>query len=127
MTICSGLAIGGLIAATAKTPEKSSGFLAQAIVILLILNLAPIVLALVLWRNRANLSHPEVKQKIGSLYELHNSAKKYVSTYSIVFLVRRSFFVLVTFAMYNYPGLQIQIMMYSTLLYVAYISNMSFH
>lgn len=28
MTICGGLAIGGLVVATAKTPEKGSGFLA---------------------------------------------------------------------------------------------------
>ena len=90
--------------------------------ILVILNLTPFVLAFVLWRNRTNLSHPDAKQKIGSLYELHNSEKKHVATYPIVFLVRRSFFVMITFALYNYPGLQIQMMLYSTLIYLCYIS-----
>lgn len=94
---------------------------------LIILNLAPIIFGVVLWRNRANLSKPEIKAKIGSLYELHNSEKQYVGTYSIVFLVRRSFFVMMTFALYHHPGLQIELMLYSTLAYLCYISQMPFY
>ena len=47
---------------------------------------------------------PAVKQKIGAMYEHHNPVKAYVSTYSVVFLVRRTLFVAVTFGLYWYPG-----------------------
>ena len=122
------MAVGGLIQATAKNPEKSSGFMAQAIVMLVILNIvAPVLFAIALWRNRANLNKVQVKTKIGSLYELHDAAKKYVGTYSLVFLMRRSFFVFVTFAMYRHPGLQIEMMLLSTVGYLCYITQMPFY
>lgn len=53
--------------------------------------------------------------------------RPYIGSYSVVFLVRRSFFVLAYFTLYYYPSMQVEIMLYSTLLYVCYISNMSFY
>ena len=34
---------------------------------------------------------------------------------------------MITFLMYNHPGLQIEIMLYSTLIYICYISQVRFH
>jgi len=50
-----------------------------------------------------------------------------VGTYPVIFLLRRSFFVAITFAMMFYPSLQVQLMIYSTLGYLCYISLQRFH
>ena len=56
-----------------------------------------------------------------------NPEKPFVGTYSVIFLLRRSFFVLITFKLWEYPSMQVELMLYSTLLYVCYISSSSFH
>ena len=106
--MASGLAIGYLIVATAKEPEKGTTFKITAIVILSILTLVlPVLFSVTLWRNRKDLAKEPVQKKIGALYEHHNPDKALVGSYPIVFLVRRSLFVGLTFALYNFPGIQI--------------------
>jgi len=75
MTLCEGLAVGTLVEPTTKRPEKGENFIYGAVTMLTILNLAPFIFGLVLWRNKNNLDAPDVKQKIGALYELHNAKK----------------------------------------------------
>ena len=41
--------------------------------------------------------------------------------------MRRSIFVLITFSLFNYPGLQVQLMIYMTLLYIIYIGHQDFY
>ena len=67
------------------------------------------------------------KQSIGALYEHFNANKPYVGTYSVVFLVRRSLFVLTSFALYRVPGCQIQVMLAMTVVYLCYISRQEFY
>ena len=105
MSLCTGIAIGGLITETALTPAKSTNFIIIASIVVGILSLVPALFGLTLYRNRKNLTHPEVKSKIGAMYELHDASRDYVGTYSVVFLFRRSLFVMTTFAFLHYPGL----------------------
>ena len=81
----------------------------------------------IIWRNKAYLEKKEVKEKIGSLYLGLNGSKSRVGTYSTVFLVRRSIFVTITFALFHLPELQVLLMLLMTLLYIAYIAHMYFY
>lgn len=122
-----GISIGTIIPATVLHPEKGTGFIVFASLMIAIFNGSIALIAVALWRNRQNLNHEAVKSKIGALYELHDAQRPLVATYSVVFLARRSFFVMTTFVMYNYPGIQIEIMLCSTLGYLCYISQVRFH
>lgn len=44
-----------------------------------------------------------------------------VTSYSFVFLLRRSLFVALTFVLYKQPGLQVQLNIYLTLMYLIYL------
>ena len=83
--------------------------------------------AWVLWCNRKQLGHKEVKDKIGAMYFALDPEKPYVGTYVIVYLFRRSLFVVVTFSLYYRPGLQVPSMLYMSLLQVSYISQMRYY
>lgn len=50
-----------------------------------------------------------------------------MGTYSVIFLLRRSFFIAVTYVLYSYPSMQVECMLYSTLIYIVYISQMGFY
>ena len=95
--------------------------------LIIILNLCPIFFFLVLWRNKVNLEKKEVKEKIGSLYLGLNGNKSRVSSYSTVFLLRRSIFVSITFALFQFPEVQVLLMLCMTLLYIMYIAHMYFY
>ncbi len=107
MVFGGGIAIGTIIPATVLHPQKETSYIVFASLMLVIFNGAIVFIAVALYRNQKYLSHEMVKNKIGALYELHDAKRPLVATYSVVFLVRRSFFVMITFVMYNYPGLQI--------------------
>ena len=61
------------------------------------------------------------------MYEHHNALKPYVTTYSVVFLVRRSLFVIMTFSLYLMPAFQVQLMLCMTLFHLCYLSRIRFH
>ena len=42
-------------------------------------------------------------------------------------MLRRFTFVAITFALFSYPGIQIQVFIYTSVLYIIYISHMYFH
>lgn len=68
-----------------------------------------------------------MQDKIGVLYAGFLAEKPYVGTYSVVFLVRRNIFIFVTFLLLKQPGLQVQLMLIMTTLYLCYISQVRFH
>ena len=127
ITFCSGLAIGNLFEATREKPAKDKTFVLVASVFMSVLSLAPIVIAIILFRKRRELKEPATRQSIGALYEHFNASKSYVGTYSVVFLVRRSLFVLTSFALYRLPGWQVQVMLMMTVAYLCYISRQEFY
>jgi hypothetical protein len=57
----------------------------------------PVVFAVVLFRRRKDLWRPSVKAEIGSMYLGLNTDKLSALAYTIVFMVRRSFFVVIMF------------------------------
>ena len=127
LTIGGAILIGSLIPETAKEPAPETGFLIFGICVLVGMTLMPTLFAWVLYANKGNLGNEEIKNKIGALYFSFLPDKPNMGSYSVVFLLRRSFFVLVTFALYNFPSMQVECMLYSTMLYVCYISNMNFY
>ena len=75
--------------------------------ILAILNLSPFVFLRIMYKYRGRLCELEIRQKIGTLYVGLNPKKPNVMTYSLIFLIRRSVFVAITFLLANEPGIQI--------------------
>ena len=61
------------------------------------------------------------------MYDHFNPKKPYVGSYYLIFIVRRGVFVLITFVLYERPGIQILSMCLLTLMYLCYISNMKFY
>ena len=63
-----------------------------------------------------------MKATIGSLYlGVATDASFLPLTYVIVFMVRRSLFVVVMFTMTDYPAIQINVFIYMTNLYIIYL------
>ena len=50
-----------------------------------------------------------------------------MGTYPVIFLLRRSFFVIITFTMLELPSLQVHTFIVSALLYLCYIAQQRFH
>ena len=92
-----------------------------AIILVLIFALSPVWFGLVMYANKGNLTHPSIQKKIGSMYLGVWLSTGWGLSYSIVFLIRRSLFVALTFALYDYPGIQIQLFIYSSVLYMIYL------
>jgi len=95
-------------------------------IIFAVLNVCPFLFLLILWRNQDNLDAQAVKAKIGSLYTGFNARRASVKTYCFVFLLRRTFFVLLTFLLISQPNIQVNLMIVATLAYVGYLSNADF-
>ena len=124
---CGSLAIGVMIEPTLQKPEKETTFKVLALCLVIALWLFPALFSLILYRNRANLDHRAVKEKIGALYENFRSDRPQVATYPIVYLFRRCIFVLVTYLLRPHPALQIHFMLLMTLVHLCYINCMPFY
>ena len=71
-----------------------------AAAILVILNLCPFLFCSISAMNWKKLNKPEIKSKVGTLYNGLKAEKYYVMSYSVVFLIRRSLFVTITFTLF---------------------------
>ena len=96
-------------------------------VLFLFLILCPLLFLYVMIKNRNDLGKPSVKARIGTLYLGLRPERDHVPSYSMVFILRRLIFVAITFALFNFPGIQIQVFTYVSILYIIYISHMYFH
>ena len=92
-----------------------------ASVILAALNLCPFLFCFVFVKNRKQLNEPNIIRKFGTLYNGLNAKNQQVMSYSIVYLVRRSLFVAITFALFESPGVQLQLMVFMTVMYLVYL------
>lgn len=77
----------------------------NSVVILVFLNICPVVFYFIVSRNADNLDNNDIRSKIGTLYNGLKAKKPNVKTYSLVFLLRRSLFVALTFILFDYPGI----------------------
>ena len=99
----------------------------QSWALLIILNLCPILFYSIVARNTGNLHKDEIQSKIGTLYSGLKAKHPSVKFQSLAFLVRRSLFVAITFLLFKYPGIQVQLMIYMTMLQIIYIGHQDFY
>ena len=97
-----------------------------ASLILSTLSVCSFLFGYILRKNRSKLGQEATKDKFGTLYLGLKPSKEGVVNYSFVFMIRRSFFIAITFALFKQPGLQIQLMIYMTVLYVIYLGYAEF-
>ena len=97
-----------------------------ASLILAVLNSFPFLFSFIVWRNQANLEKTEIRDKIGTLYNGLKPRNTSVMLYSFIFLVRRSLFIAITFALFEHPGLQLLLMLQKTLFYIMYLGYAEF-
>lgn len=84
------------------TEERSSaGSIVVSCAILALFNFCPIIFLRLMHKHRLVLDKLEIRQKIGTLYNGLNPMKPKVASYSATFLVRRTAFVAITFALSN--------------------------
>ena len=100
--------------------------IAIAASIIALLNLFPFIFAFIVWSNRSTLDKLEVRDKIGTLYNGLKPKDRTVALYSFIFLVRRSLFIAITFALFEHPGLQLLLMLQKTLFYIIYLGYADF-
>ena len=100
ITICSSLAVGYIVEESVTKPRPTTTLIIIGIIVILILWLCPLVFGIILYKNQKTLNELETKEKFGSLYEFHDAKRPYVATYVVVYLMRRSTFVGVTFLMF---------------------------
>ena len=89
---------------------------------LVVMNLMPMVFAVTLFRHRASLGLESTKQKIGSMYQTVQPKDAATLCYPPIFLLRRSLFVALSFALFNYPSIQTQLQLFTIVLYLTYVS-----
>jgi hypothetical protein len=92
-----------------------------ALVGLIIFTLLPVLFGIILRRKKADLWRPSVKAVIGSLYLGLNTQSPWALTYTIVFMVRRTLFVAIMFSMMNQPSIQMNLLIYTSNLYIIYL------
>ena len=92
-----------------------------SIIIFALLNACPILFLIILCCNRGNLDKAEIKGKIGTLYAGLRPHVKSVWSHSVVFLLRRLLFVIITFALFSQPNLQVQLFILVTLFYITFM------
>ena len=92
--------------------------------IVIVITVAPFIFGIFLYKNIKNLQEEDFERKFGSMYQgvwlVENS--KYAIGYSVVFLLRRLLFVILTFALFDFPGLQIQAFIWTSILYLVYLN-----
>ena len=68
-------------------------------VILVVFNLCPFIFFLIICKHKGKLHEPDITAKFGTLYVGLNPKKPNIVSYPLTFLVRRSVFVAITFAL----------------------------
>lgn len=89
-----------------------------------LLVLMPVLFYYILYKQKDKLQVHSVKSKIGSLYLGMRTDKYSQLFYLVVFLLRRSLFVGLTWFLYDFPSLQVHLFIYSSLLYIITINHL---
>jgi len=92
-----------------KASDSGPGDYIVSIVLLLVLNLAPIAFFKALDRNKETLSSPETLKSIGSIYTGKNITKEEgikAYMFPMAFFWRRTLFVVVTVFLFDWPAMQ---------------------
>ena len=105
------------------TTESAQG--AFAIGIIVLFWFWPIIFASVMYQNYSNLGTERIKTKIGTMYPdvLLKTNHTFSLSLTIVFLLRRFLFVLITFTLYDHPVIQIQLFILNSIFYIIYLGS----
>ena len=82
--------------------------------------------------DKEKLGLPSTRARIGNLYADFETVNlmyepQSVEYYSFVFYLRRGIFVLITFGLFNYPGIQIQAFLQLNIFYIIYVGHVTFY
>ena len=113
------------VALTSWATTTESAQRACAIGIIVLFWCWPILFASVMYKNYSNLGTEHIKTKIGTMYPgvLLKTNHAFSLSLSIVFLIRRFLFVLITFTLYDHPVIQIQMFILSSIVYIIYLGS----
>ena len=78
-------------------------------------------------RETDKLSHDYVKSRIGNLYEGLNPYKPGLKFYGAAFFARRTIFVALTFALFDYPVLQVMMFVCICIMYCGFMMSQDFY
>ena len=92
-----------------------------------VFTLVPFSFTGILWYYQEDLDEEDIKQKIGSLYLGLKYDNEFTKIHCLVYMLRRSLFVLITFSLLKYPGIQIQVFIYTGILYIIYLNHVYLH
>ena len=95
-----------------------------AVLMLVGINVCPLILSRILYKNNGVLEDKEKVSKIGTLYEGKNvpaDRKHRVWIYPLVFFFRRSLFIVGTLVLFDYPALQMVVHQLLSLAMLAYM------
>ena len=92
-----------------------------SLILLLVLVSLPILFAIILHRNRENLTDAAMKAKIGSLYLGMRVQTLGQRLYSSIFLTRRLLYAILTVVCINNPNILIHVFLAANILYVVYL------
>ena len=78
-----------------------------------------------MFANFKSLDEEYIRSKIGTMYigVCLSKGRIYGLSYSVVFLLRRTAFVMITFLLYDYPSFQTQVFIASSIVYIGYFSS----
>ena len=65
--------------------------------------------------------------KIGNLYAGYRTDRPYIEFYSLVFFIRRSLFIVISFTLLKYPGIQLMVFLQLNVFYIIFVGYMNYY
>ena len=105
------------------TPDKNAADILIALVVLCIVNIAPIICCIVIFRNRAGLKEDDNRKAFGTLYQGRKieDTKNRIMLYPIAFFYRRTIFIIVTVFLFDRPAIQMILNQVLTIFMIIYL------
>lgn len=125
--VSAGVIIQAYMIKREKEAELLQSSFYVSLVIVFVFSCCPFLFYKIVSNNVANLDKQEIKDKIGTLYNGLNAKRPSVMTYSPMFLIRRSMFIAIMFVCFEQPAIQVQLMIYMTILYLIYVGHQDFY
>lgn len=120
------IAAGVVITLTKDDPDKTKHIFWSTFLIF-IYTASPVFFVNLMLQYQKELADEKLRGKIGTLYAgLRPEVRSNIS-YTPVFMLRRVFFVILTFGLLHVPGVQIQVFIFSNVLYIIYMNYCVVH
>ena len=119
--------IAEYLISSASQVQIAYGKIVFPILIIGTMTLVPFLFVYILRANRPNLPYLPMQRRFGTLYLGLNSQEAQVEWYTFSFMLRRSFFVILTYSMMAFPGIQVQIFCFMTVIYIIFANHMRYY